>query len=460
MDQRILILGGGISGLSAAWRLTEKGIPVSVVESAPAVGGLAGTVREGGYCLDYGPHSFFSEDAEIVDTVLNLFNRNLIPRARTVKFHYRGKSLDYPITASSVLFQMGLAAGLRATLSFLKGKIFPRPKRATAPGEDETVEDWAIDSFGDHLYRSFFKPYTEQFWKIPCSELSARSIPSHTRTSFANTLRLLMHRKVSKDGDSLIEREMLPTYYPDTGYAEISEKIADKILQAGGRILLRCRAGGVSLPADGGVRVQCAQDGQEMVLPGSHVISTLPLSVLLPMLNPRPTAEVLDSAGNLEYRSLVMLGMVTEKQDVLDCGYMYVLDRPYHRICEMNKFSPGTSPPGENIIGVEMTVPRDSPAWGLSKEELFDTCISDLSRDGILDRGDVKKLLLVKAPYAYPIYRKNYPGHLHRVLEFIRSLPRLSTLGRSGEFMYMDADKCMRRAFNLIETLFPSHHAR
>lgn len=453
MDRHCIILGGGISGLGAGWRLAEKSVRVTVIESLPHIGGLAGTVREGGYALDYGPHSFFSEDKAIVDTVLDLFDGRLVPRPRDVKFYYRGSYLDYPITAASVLFQMGIASGCAAALSFLKGKLLPRRKTAPGPGEDETVEDWAIESFGEHLYRSFFKPYTEQFWKIPCTELSARSIPSHTRTSFANTLRLLLHKKVSKEGDSLIERECLPTYYPDTGYAEISERVASRLTRLGGQIEMNSRVTSIDELPGGRFRVAFERNGLPADVEGTDVISTIPLSDLAGMLHPPAPAEVVESAKRLEYRALVMLGMVTDKQDVLGCSYMYVLDRPYNRISEMNKFSPATSPPGENIVAVEMTVLKGSPAWNFSKEELFETCSDSLARDRILAPGDVKKLLLVKAPNAYPIYKKDYAGHLKRVMAYIESRPRLSTLGRTGEFMYMDADKCLRRAFNLADRI-------
>ena len=176
MERHVIILGAGISGLSGAWRLSGNGIKVDVFESSLSVGGLAGTVREDRYCLDIGPHSFFSDDQQFVNIVLSLFKNKLQPIPRKVKFYYRGKYMDYPLTAQGVLFQMGLCSGIRAASSFLKGKLFPR-KRIFVEEKDETVQDWAIASFGKYLYRTFFKPYTEQFWKVPCSELSSRSIP-------------------------------------------------------------------------------------------------------------------------------------------------------------------------------------------------------------------------------------------------------------------------------------------
>ena len=117
----------------------------------------------------------------------------------------------------------------------------------------------------------------------------------------------------------------------------------------------------------------------------------------------------------------------------------------------MNQFSPSTSPSGENILMVEIPCLKDSSAWIASKEELFNMCIGSLADHGFLGPGDVKRLLLVRAPNAYPIYRKDYAANLKQVLDFINLQDRIYTLGRTGEFMYMDVDKCMRRAFDFAD---------
>jgi protoporphyrinogen oxidase len=139
---------------------------------------------------------------------------------------------------------------------------------------------------------------------------------------------------------------------------------------------------------------------------------------------------------------------VTSKQNILKASYVYMLNKPYNRIAELNAFSPQTSPPGKNILMVEMPVLKESLAWKASAEELFDMCIDSLSEDGFLQPGDVEDLILIKAPYAYPVYLKDYAANLKTVFDFIENDPALETLGRLGEFMYMDIDKCMRRAFD------------
>jgi protoporphyrinogen oxidase len=450
MNKQVIILGAGVSGLSLAWRLSKQGVDVHLLESERIVGGLAGTLREDGYCMDIGPHSFFTEDMEIRDTVLKLFDNTMVPSPRKVKFYYQGKYLDYPLTAYGVLFQMGFWSGVRAGASFLKSKIKPHVRIAP---DDETVEDWAIGSFGAHLYHTFFKPYTEQFWKVPCDELSSRSIPTHTRMSFINTLRLLLKRRFSKTDWSLIEREMLPTYYPDSGFGEIAERIAHAAQILGSHIHLGSSAVGVDKLSGARWRVRYSSNGELGEIEGDHVVSTIPLNLFIKMLKPSPPSEVTASANKLDYRSLMALGMVTEKQNILNCGYIYVLNRPYNRISEMNEFNRATSPAGENIIMVEIPCLTDSAAWKASKEQIFEMCIGSLSEDISLGPGDVKRLLLIRTPHAYPIYRKDYAKYLEQAMAYITAQDGISTLGRSGEFMYMDVDKCMRKSFDFADRL-------
>ena len=145
--------------------------------------------------------------------------------------------------------------------------------------------------------------------------------------------------------------------------------------------------------------------------------------------------------------------MVTEKQNVLNSAYIYFLDRPYNRISEMNRFSPATSPKGENIVMAEIPCLINSDEWKASKEELFNLCIDSLTADGFLAPGDVKRLLLARAPCAYPIYRKDYSSNLKYLVDYLNTQGGIHTLGRTGEFLYIDVDQCIERAFEFGDRL-------
>ncbi len=451
---KVVIIGAGVSGLTLGWKLAEAGMNVRIFESAPSAGGLAGTFRQDGYSLDIGPHSFFTEDSEVREMVLSLFGpqESLEAKSRRVKLHFQGRWLDYPFTAVSVLSQMGLPFSTAVLLDLLKAKISPKPL-PSGRQEDLSVEDWVPACFGRHLYESFFKPYTEQFWQIPCAELSARAIPTHTQLSFANALQSILRKTRTKGASSQIDREKLPTYYPKKGYGEISEKIAERFSSAGGEIHFSCRVESLNRHSDGTSRVVYLKGSERHEAEADHVISTLPISIFAGMIRPSLPPEVLSSAEKLEFRPFLMLGMALRRQNVLSADYIYTLGRPYNRITEFNKFSPALSPAGENILAVEIPCRYGSEIWNACKEDLFEQCLPGLEKDISLKREEVSRLFLVKAAHAYPVYRKGYETHLRRVLKVVEDIPGFSTLGRGGEFHYMDADQCVRRALDLSKRL-------
>ena len=155
--KKIIIIGGGITGLSTAWKLSEKGYKVNVLESDKSIGGLAKSIKIENYYFDIGPHSFFTEDKEIFKKVMNLFKgeQGEIPYSkRSVKMMFRGKYVDYPLSAKSILIQMGILPAIMCSLSFAKSYIVTSISSLfvkKSQNENLTVKQWAIDNFGRYL---------------------------------------------------------------------------------------------------------------------------------------------------------------------------------------------------------------------------------------------------------------------------------------------------------------------
>ena len=56
----VLVVGGGITGLTTAYALGQAGVPTLLVEASERLGGKVGTVRRDGFLVETGPDSFIS----------------------------------------------------------------------------------------------------------------------------------------------------------------------------------------------------------------------------------------------------------------------------------------------------------------------------------------------------------------------------------------------------------------
>ena len=296
-NKKIIILGGGISGLTVAWRLQELGFQAEVCESNEFVGGLAGTVRpeDGRYCLDFGPHFFITQKQEIVERITDLLADDVLSFERSAQLYVLGRFLDYPLSAKNVLLNFPLSDAIASIITFAWAQLKAAAKYLfSTDSTSVNFGDWATANFGNHLAKIFFRPYTEGFWKIPCENLSPEIIPTSTRLNFMKSMKMMFLRKVSGPAKSLTERELvLPLRYPKRGYGVIAENIADRVLNMGGIIRQNTRVVKVKLRDDGTYVVKVAQDDNLIELHADHVVSTIPIPNLVNMMSPEAPRIVL-----------------------------------------------------------------------------------------------------------------------------------------------------------------------
>ncbi|MBI4149115.1 FAD-dependent oxidoreductase [Candidatus Woesearchaeota archaeon] len=456
--KKVLILGGGASGLSVAWRLGELGIAAEVIEAASDIGGLAATRKFNGYYLDYGPHYFISERQDIVEKVTSLFQEDfgeeMTALQRDVKLLFHGRFLNYPITAKNILTQIPFKDSLLSGLSYLYRQGIEKAKKPfVRESSEENFEQWARKNFGDYLFKLFFKPYTEQFWGMPCEKLSPRCMPTHTKLSFFKTLKLVFQRKAAKENASLVERETtLLLRYPYQGIGMIMDAVCRRVESLGGVVHTGYKVSRIARQ-EGGYTVTAAREGKQRQFTGNFVVSTIPIGEMISMLSPAAPAEVMESATHIDFLCLIVVYMVTRKQNIFDSSYLYFLGRPYNRVSETNKFSKRISPPGENMLAAEISCRADSSTWKLSDEQLFEMCIASLEKDGFLKKSETIKYFVLRARHAYPIYALGYERHFQALLEYMETLQNFAALGRTGKLMYADIDQCMVKGFELAEEI-------
>src|SRR3989338_5545907 len=105
-NPRTVILGAGITGLTAGYLLAKRDYDVEIIERAPVIGGLARSVlyknKMGNFIFDTGGHRFFTRRQEVNKFISDLMKNELIKVPRKSRYFLWGKWIDYPLTMKSV----------------------------------------------------------------------------------------------------------------------------------------------------------------------------------------------------------------------------------------------------------------------------------------------------------------------------------------------------------------------
>ena len=78
LQKKIVVLGAGISGLATAWKLSEKGGDVEVLERRGTIGGIASSFKRNDYTLDFGPHKVYTQIPGVLEEYRQLLGADLI----------------------------------------------------------------------------------------------------------------------------------------------------------------------------------------------------------------------------------------------------------------------------------------------------------------------------------------------------------------------------------------------
>jgi protoporphyrinogen oxidase len=153
---RVGIIGGGVAGMIAAYRLLQRGHSVSLYEASPFLGGLVRTFEVGGGRLEAFYHHLFSTDTTIASLIEELgLGEDLKWIDSKVGFYHGGKLYDF-ITPMDLLkftpvpfldrIRMGLAA------------LYLRRQKDGARYENITAVEWVKRYMGEGAYANVWGP--------------------------------------------------------------------------------------------------------------------------------------------------------------------------------------------------------------------------------------------------------------------------------------------------------------
>src|SRR4051812_35231070 len=152
----VAIIGGGITGLAAAWSLDRAGARVTVFEKSPQVGGAILTTTKDGWLIEGGPNSL-QETAEVA-TLLNqlgLTSERLVANvAANQRFIVRHRRL-VPVPLSPAALLTSRLFSLRARLKVL-AELVTRPRVRTT---DTSLANLIAAHFGREIVDYGLNPF-------------------------------------------------------------------------------------------------------------------------------------------------------------------------------------------------------------------------------------------------------------------------------------------------------------
>ena len=437
-----VVVGAGPAGLAAAWELHKLGLPAVVLESDHVVGGISRTVTWEGYRFDIGGHRFFTKVTAVREMWREMLGDDLLVRDRLSRIYYRGRFFHYPLRPMDALFGLGPVEAARVFASYLRARLAPH-------ADERTFEQWVVNRFGRRLYEIFFRTYTEKVWGMPCSEISAEWASQRIKN-----LDLLAAIKNALLGSSRVDGEIVTTLidrfeYPRLGPGMMWERCRDRLAERG--VATRTGWPVTRLRHEGGRIVsvtarEMAAGGVEHELEVAHVISSMPLSALLRVLDPPPPPEILAAARRLRYRDFLTVGLIVEREHVFPDHWIYVHSPEVRlgRIQNFKNWSPDMVPDlTRTSLGLEYFVERGGDLWSMEDRDLVELGARELEVLGLLRRDEVTGGTVIRMPLAYPIYDDGYREALPVLREYLRGFSNLHVVGRNGQHRYNNQDHSM-----------------
>ncbi|MBU2637814.1 MAG: FAD-dependent oxidoreductase [Nanoarchaeota archaeon] len=428
----IAVLGAGITGLAVAWKLSEAGYKVHIIEKDDKIGGMSASINLYGSVLDLGPHKIYSR-LPVLQDVKELLKDDLqvIPKYSRIRLF--GKYFDYPLKLSELALNVNPVITAGIGMSYLWAAV----KKTINTSEDKNYGDYMVNRFGHKLYNHVFKPYAEKAWDSP-SKLDASLAKSRiVLPSLYEVIKgMLLGGKKGKE----LHAEQF--YYPPKGIALVSGRMLEKSKACGGKLHLNAKIEKINLKNNKAVSIIFTDEKkQKRTIKTDYIVSTIPMQTLALLLPDMPK-PVMGSVNSLKGRSLDLLYIDVKRDRLFRDNWIFFPEKKYifNRISEQKGFSEQTVPKGKTVLCVEITSPEKEKYTDI---ELFGLAVNQLEECGILTKAQIARHKFVHIENAYPIYSVGYKNKIMQFMTYIDGYGNILSIGRQGMFNYVGMIDCV-----------------
>ncbi len=431
------ILGGGLTGITLARLLSERGDEVTVLEKEPKIGGLCQSETRNGFTFDRGgSHIIFSRDTEVLAFMQNVLENNRDTRHRNTKIYYKHQYIKYP-------FENGLADLPKEDLYFCISEYI-KNLVAAEKGEipdPQNFRDWIYATFGKGIAECYLVPYNEKIWNYPTEKMSKHWMDGRVPRPPVDDI---IKSAIGIETEGYTHQATFS--YPIDGGIEslvtaIAGPVRDSIITGFAVTSVRKTPAGWEIG-----------NGRE-TLTADRIISTIPLQTLLPMLEDVPE-NVRSACNALRYNSIACIS-VGFKGTVPDISWMYVPEDEwgmFNRLSFPSNFSHNVAPDGCAAVLAEITYNEGDDISKMTDNELISHTVDGLVRMGILpDKTDVVHAAVDHFKFAYVVYDLDYLQNIKTVRTYLEGTAGVDLVGRFSQFEYLNMDGCIRSVLEFVK---------
>lgn len=442
----VAILGAGPAGVGAAARLVRQHRQrVIVLEQRDAVGGNAGSFELDGMWVDYGSHRLHPAcEPAILRDIQSLLGPSLLDRPRHGRIRLRGRWIHFPLRP------VDLVTHLPPSFAFgVAGDALGKLLRTRRQVNHDTFETILVRGLGSTICREFYFPYALKLWGLDPAALS----PIQARRRVAAGSLGKMVRKVLSAVPGLKPAGAGRFYYPRRGFGQITTALAESAERGGADIRLSCNVKRVRL--DHPHTVAFEHGGQSEVIQAERVWSTIPITVLARMTEPAPPPAVTEAAGQISYRSMILIYLVLAQDQFspYDAHYFPESDIAISRMSEPKNYADVREPRGRTVLCGELPCSRDDALWRADDSELSGVMLDALKRCGLPITSAVTRVATRRLACAYPVYAQGFETHFERLDEWASGLDRVLTFGRQGLFAHDNTHHALAMAYAAADCL-------
>jgi len=432
IEARVLILGAGPAGLTAAYELSRNDVASVLLERDSSVGGLSRTVEYKGCRFDIGGHRFYTRIPIVEQIWHEVLGKDLLLRPRLSRIYYKSKFFRYPIDPLDALRGLGVMEGIRCGLSLMKSRLFPhRP--------EHDFETWVSNRFGRRLFEIFFKTYTEKVWGIDCREIQADwAVQRIGSLSLISTLGQAIVPRHSQSARTLIKQFQYPRLGPGMMWSRVREIVEAR----GSPVRLHSPVERVEWEPGRVIAVRSAG----RVYRAKHFLSSIPIRELIEALDPAPPEPLRRAACDFHYRDFITVALMIRGRNLFPDNWIYIHDPGLKvgRIQNYNNWSADmTSDPEMTCLGLEYFCFEGDRYWTAADDDLISMAKRELVELGLTEERRIVDGAVVRVPKAYPIYDGGYKQALRVVRDFLKTVPNLQLIGRNGMHRYNNQDHSM-----------------